>query len=318
MRLGVWVVACAIFVGVGCKRAEEWANNRAASSAKQTRAPVRPVPALAGPGLAPGSYRIVDVRVEAEPLHGGRPWDVSKVASGPEPDIEIDIFIDGHRAGECRGPDDSFTARCRLEIGFELVAATQIELHVFDRDTVFSDVVGTAMLVDPSHWGTGILLPMATKDDLRAAAIVLEATPSWWEVNQIRVWGACVGIGVGLGILALFRRRVFALAAAREVPALVDEPLLVVAGAAGVLEVLLAAAVELGGLPGEALAVVFGFGGVGAVLTLAHVIHVGQLTRQQAGVVLIVASGLALAFVVRLAKAAALATIVLGLLALLL
>ena len=179
-----WIVVALIAL-VGCKggvhRATEAVRVVAAAEHARHEAEAddaaalaaRPIPKPSGPGLAPGDYRIVDLRALAEPTRErGRPWDT---APGAEPDLKIEVFVDDRKVADCKAIDDSLAARCKLDVAIEIDAHTTLSIKVIDRDPIGYDDVGSATLVDPSTWGTGIDLPMAMKDRVASATIVLAA-----------------------------------------------------------------------------------------------------------------------------------------------
>lgn len=197
--------------GVGCKQAGDWAERRQASrEAERQRidsvqasepAPVRARPT--GPGLAPGTYRITEVRAEALPTNRkGRPWDD---ASGPEPELALVVRADGNELARCRAIENSLIGRCTLAVDVVIDAHTQLEVVVSDVDEVLDDRIGSARLTDPSTWGLGIELPLLPGDRLRAATIVLARPPSWWEIYRYQLIGLASGITAALALVAAFR-----------------------------------------------------------------------------------------------------------------
>lgn len=207
-RIAVLVAASIVALSVGCKRIETWAEKQNRLVQPPTSATSRPIPVLWGPGLASGRYRIVDVRVEAEPLkRNGKTWDDPAVAVGAEPDLQIEISVDGRPVAKCDGPDDTFVARCRIDVEIALDRATQVSVVVHDRDSVFDDLVGSGTLRDTSRWGVGIDLPLATTSQLRSAVVVLAEVPSWWEIAQPRCITCAIGLAVAIATLVLMRRR---------------------------------------------------------------------------------------------------------------
>ena len=105
-------------LGLGCHRGARWAER---DKYREPSVSTRPEPVLTGAGLPPGRYRIVDVRVEAEPTQHGEPWDRSEAESGAAPDLQVEVRLDGKPIASCNGPQDSTFARCKLdlEIGIE-------------------------------------------------------------------------------------------------------------------------------------------------------------------------------------------------------
>jgi len=162
---------------------------------------------LTGAGLTPGRYRIVDVRVEAEPTQHGKPWDRSEAESGVAPDLQVEISLDGKPIASCNGPQDSIFARCKLDLEIEVDRATQVSMVVNDRDSVFDDFVGSATLRDPSHWDVDLDLPMATSSDLRTAVLVLARVPPLWQIVKHRVLAGLVGTLAAIAFVIARRRR---------------------------------------------------------------------------------------------------------------
>lgn len=275
------MIACSL----GCKRVETWAETHSA----QHQSPVasRPRPELYGPGLADGTYRIVDVRVEAEPFkRNGKPWDDPDVAQGAEPDLKIELSVDGRTVATCDGPDDSAVARCRLDVEVKVDRATQLSICVHDRDTVFDDFVGTGTLRDPLHWGIGIDLPLATSAQLASAVIVLADVPSFWETAEPRLIAGGIGLLAATLVILLMRRR----RPSAEPPSRTLEPahrilvrhdplLLLATGAAGAAVGFDAASLTHALVSGTAIVAAFGLGIVGMTFL---VVQVAQTRRLQA------------------------------------
>lgn len=196
------VAACVASLGA-CKKVSEWADKRAKREAEQADAApvvVRPT----GPGLSPGEYRIVEVRVEATPTtRWGRTWDEPP---GELPDLVIRIRIAGQEDGTCTVAENHAIGRCKLDLAFTLDATTRIELEVVDVDTLFDDPVGGAVLSDPSSWGVAMALPLQPSGRLRTATLVLARPLTWWELHRGQLVGLGAGIALALAVLGTFRR----------------------------------------------------------------------------------------------------------------
>lgn len=196
-----------------CKKTGEWVEKRA-SERKVERERVAAVHAAEpaqirekpnGPGLTPGKYRLVELRLEALPTtERGMPWDPPSEPD-PGPDLEIQINI-GKLARTCRLPENTFAGRCELDLEFTLDAASRIDVEVIDDDAFVDDPVGRATLEEPARWGVGMTLPMMPAGRLRGATVVLVRAPTWWALYGARVLGACVGSALALFVVFSFRR----------------------------------------------------------------------------------------------------------------
>lgn len=206
----VILAVVAIAFGGGCKKAREWAERRSAEREVERQrveavhatepAPVRVQPD--GPGLTPGTYHVVEVRVEALPTDArAKSWD----PRGPDQDPDLEITVSaGEQRASCRVPDNRLEGRCQLDLEISVDASTRIDVNVVDRDDLLDDRVGAATLESPSRWGTAMALPMIPSGRLRAATLVLKRGPRWWDIYGARVLGLCAG-----SLLALLTIRVF-------------------------------------------------------------------------------------------------------------
>jgi hypothetical protein len=212
VRRGLVLLVVALSLAGGCKRARQWAEKRSAErKAEHERveaihaaepAQVRALPD--GPGLAPGRYRIIELRVEALPTdEGGNSWDPA--GPGHEPDLKITGSA-GDTRFSCRVPDDRLRGQCKLDVEIAVDAATRIDVDVVDRDAVVDDPVGGATLQDPARWGAGMALPLMPSGRLRSATLVFAATPTWWALYGTRVLGLGAGVVFALFTIGAFRR----------------------------------------------------------------------------------------------------------------
>lgn len=208
----------AIVALAGCKAAREYAEKkyderRAEERAQERDAEARatrqeaerpPVPALHGPGVPAGRYRITAVRVAAFATdRKDRPWDT---APGELPDLEVRIAIDGAAVGGCKFEDDRAVGRCALDLEVDLPAGATITLDVRDRDNLVDDPMGRATLAEPGTWDLGVELPMVPAGRILSASITIAPIPTWWDLHRHRMLGLGAGIGLALGVVGLFRR----------------------------------------------------------------------------------------------------------------
>jgi len=214
-RLAVFVVV-ALLAFAGCKKAREWAEQKveerqdareaegeAERVADERAAALAPKPT--GPGIAPGEYRLVEVRVEAAAMNRkNRPWDD---APGESPDLVVTITVDGVQRETCKPTANTHVGKCVLDLPLVLDRTSSIAIEVVDRDTILDDAIGKATLTDPATWGVNTPLPMTPSTRLlKSAAIVLTRTPTWWELHRGRLVGLGAGVLLALGVVGTFRR----------------------------------------------------------------------------------------------------------------
>ena len=176
----------ALAVASACKHARESNDHdRARDDARRT------VPKPAGPGIAPGTYRVdITVHVEAKHTHIIR----------SEPDLALALFADARQLGECH-VEHTATGTCRFDdVALDVAPSTVLRVAIVDRD-------GDAILDDPASWGTSLAMAMRPRGAMVSATITLEPSATWWEVNGARVWGVAIGVLAALGSLGAFRKQ---------------------------------------------------------------------------------------------------------------
>ncbi|MCB9563227.1 MAG: hypothetical protein H6708_22750 [Kofleriaceae bacterium] len=215
----VAVVVVAIAGLGGCKQAKEAAKKWAASDvaadaeggagapAVDDDAPTAPPPRPDGPGLEPGTYRLVELRVDVAPTkRGGRAWDIGDGVEA-DPDPKAVLTLDGHQVATCHAAD-STTLRCAPGREVVIEPSSRFALEVWDQDVLSDDKVGTAVLEEPQRWGVGLELPMAPTGQVRAASLRLAPVQTWWATHQVRLLGLAGGVGAALLVIGAFRGRV--------------------------------------------------------------------------------------------------------------
>jgi hypothetical protein len=166
-------------------------------------------------GLAPGTYRIDSLRIDIEPTNSkGRAWDVKP---SPDPEPKAVLSVGNRNVATCRA-DEKLSLSCTVDVDIDVDAGTEIRIEVWDEDALSDDVVGNAVLSDPSGWALGTDLAMTSSGRVRRAVVRLVPKPTWWQAHRWHILVVAGGLLVSIGGLVAYRRGSVHLAAAAAPP----------------------------------------------------------------------------------------------------